>query len=386
MARNYKLSVDANLLNLSSPIFRAEIRNRRSNLIDSFIQIPEIKLTINEIVDSLFEIMLIDNAYGSFYEIVLFSEREMELLRCFFIMPSNDCYLHELRLLTAYPEVTSTATSFLKLSDTPNSYAGKAGKTVAVREDESGLEFIDSCEIDPKPPEPQPEISCANATSLMSFSQIAGDWEIYIDDMDTPAVSGRIGQIVGQLSTIFANKIFADYDNFMLMQNLDTVPHRVKFTPIANTEYQANLPENPSFVADDNGSFYFCLNPSQTIISCDGATDKVALADNPDYAIWELVQSIIINDVECEKPIGFPDNFPITFPDGEMRVSVRGQQLDKYDLYENMGLNPLRVILKLKGNGMDNFVTPSDRHNDNPTIVFDEQRNEVRFCLAGKAI
>ena len=95
----------------------------------------------------------------------------------------------------------------------------------------------------------------------MSFSYIAGDWNIFVDDMDTAAVSENIGAATSQLSSIYVNKITADYDGFMYIENIDTVPHRFKFVPKpnSNASFTANVEQNPTFMVYGDGSFSFCL-------------------------------------------------------------------------------------------------------------------------------
>jgi hypothetical protein len=46
------------------------------------------------------------------------------------------------------PEDLSIAQSFLDLTDTESSYSGKAGYQIAVKDDESGLEFVDDSIVD----------------------------------------------------------------------------------------------------------------------------------------------------------------------------------------------------------------------------------------------
>lgn len=93
----------------------------------------------------------------------------------------------------------------------------------------------------------------------MSFSYIAGDWNIFVDDMDTAAVSENIGAATSQLASIYVNKITADYDGFMYIENIDNVPHRLKFDPISGASFTANMEQNPTFMAYEDGSFSFCL-------------------------------------------------------------------------------------------------------------------------------
>lgn len=98
----------------------------------------------------------------------------------------------------------------------------------------------------------------------MSFSHIAGDWDIYIDDMATPVASGTIGVIVGQISLAFQNQITADYDGFLYIENISNAPYRIKFVPVANTSFTANTDQNPTFMTNQDGGFSFCLAPGIT--------------------------------------------------------------------------------------------------------------------------
>lgn len=150
MTDTYNLAVNFSNLELNAPIVRARIEIRRSYLVDTFVVVPELKMDV--VVDGEdFEVPLIPNTYGSFYEIVLWSEHTEEL-RCFFIMPAADTQLQNLELLTAYPNQLSGSSEpegahrFTDLYDTPNNYNDDAGKLVVVRNDQTGLEFRDGLE------------------------------------------------------------------------------------------------------------------------------------------------------------------------------------------------------------------------------------------------
>ena len=112
-----------------------------------------------------------------------------------------------------------------------------------------------------------PLISCTGATSIMSFSQIAGVWSIYVDDFETPTVSGNIGPALSQLLELYSGKLTGDYDGVMFIQNIDNIPHRLKFVPISATSFTANVEDNPTFIVHDDGSLTFCLanSPIETI-------------------------------------------------------------------------------------------------------------------------
>lgn len=113
----------------------------------------------------------------------------------------------------------------------------------------------------------QPLISCDGATSIMSFSQIAGAWNIYVDDFETPTASGNIGPALSQLLGLYSGKLTGDYDGVMFIQNIDNIPHRLKFVPVSATSFTANVEDNPTFIVHDDGSLTFCLanSPIETI-------------------------------------------------------------------------------------------------------------------------
>lgn len=103
------------------------------------------------------------------------------------------------------------------------------------------------------------EISCEGATTLMSFIHISGDWEIYVDDMENPSVTGSIGASLAQLSLDYLGRISFDYDGFLYIINQEYIPHRFKFVPISDTSFNT-FPENPSFIEHEDGSLTFCLS------------------------------------------------------------------------------------------------------------------------------
>lgn len=100
---------------------------------------------------------------------------------------------------------------------------------------------------------------------MIAFSHLAGRWELYVNDMDNPFASGNIGAILGQFSLAYVNRILADYDGYVDMQNIDDVAYRIKFVPISDAFYTLN-PDvvNSSFVEHEDGSLTFCLNPTPT--------------------------------------------------------------------------------------------------------------------------
>ena len=116
---------------------------------------------------------------------------------------------------------------------------------------------------DPAPP----LISCTGATSIMSFSQIAGAWSIYVDDFEMPVATGNIGAALSQLLELYSGKLTGDYDGVMFIQNIDNIPHRIKLVPESATSFTANVEDNPTFIVHDDGILTFCLanSPIETI-------------------------------------------------------------------------------------------------------------------------
>ena len=55
-------------------------------------------------------------------------------------------------------------------------------------------------------------ISCDGATNSMSFSYIAGNWNIFVDDMQIPVATGSIGSALSQVLTQYSGKLTGDYD------------------------------------------------------------------------------------------------------------------------------------------------------------------------------
>lgn len=129
-------------------------------------------------------------------------------------------------------------------------------------------------------------ISCEGATNIMSFSSISGRWSIFIDDMETPAVSNTIGSAISQLSLDYSGRIIFDYDGFVYIQNQENISHRLKFVPESETSFIPNSADNPSFMPYEDGSFSFCLAPPSSLISCDGATSEIYF---PNFSgIWNI--------------------------------------------------------------------------------------------------
>ncbi|MEG2431477.1 MAG: hypothetical protein RSB25_07465 [Acinetobacter sp.] len=94
----------------------------------------------------------------------------------------------------------------------------------------------------------------------MSFSQIAGVWSIYVDDMETPVATGNIGAALSQVLTTYSGKLIGDYDGVMFIQNIDNIPHRIKLVPESATSFTANVEDNSTFLVHEDGSLTFCLS------------------------------------------------------------------------------------------------------------------------------
>ncbi|WP_336939386.1 hypothetical protein [Acinetobacter modestus] len=148
MSVTRKLSVNGADLFINQPFLYAEIAIHRAYQVDTFVTAVDFKQKVFDIENNLFETQLLPNTFGSFYEIVLFGAQDTKLWQCFFVMPNIDSTLYDLSTATdSYIDINAISTSFLQLSDTPNSYRGKGGKIVVVNEDGSGLEFVNCCGV-----------------------------------------------------------------------------------------------------------------------------------------------------------------------------------------------------------------------------------------------
>jgi hypothetical protein len=137
------LLVDCAGFILNQPVITAEIYMRRAYQVDTFVTAVDFKHKVLNIENQAFDLQLLPNTWGTYYELVLFGKMYEQLHRLFFIMPDHDSDLENLDFLTSsYQPINAIATSFIQLADTPNSYAGHAGKSVSVKADGSGLEFI----------------------------------------------------------------------------------------------------------------------------------------------------------------------------------------------------------------------------------------------------
>ncbi|WP_111860638.1 hypothetical protein [Acinetobacter sp. CFCC 10889] len=257
-----KLTVDAENLGIFQPILKAEIWNRRSYLVDTFVTIPDFHQKFIDIQNNELLINLLRNTYGSFYEIVLFGAANIELLRCFFIMPDSDSNLSDIRLLTAYPEASTVATSFLMLSDTPDSYFQQGGKVVAVREDEKGLEFID-CHCGE-----QPDDICAGSTATAVVSYDPNSvYTVTLDDVVIASLTPIYFNIIGELqypdlAEAFDNKVKAQglmNDNQIKFTSLIKDVQRIKVQAFIGLDGDSENIANPIFtpISQDNLSLRY---------------------------------------------------------------------------------------------------------------------------------
>jgi hypothetical protein len=401
MSRVYILTIVGSELNLTADFVRAEINNRRSYLNDSFITIPELSIKQLGIIDSTLEVRLLPNDYGSFYEIALFDINDNELLRCFFIMPDADSNLHELRLLTAYPEVTSIATSFLALSDTPNSYLGQAGKMVAVKADESGLEFIEGCTGEPPIEIP---LGCEGSVDHITVGVITdgGLIEVYLNDVLLEVETNFFFRIGGAAEKLRMHGIDV---TALTAQGLPALDHgggryyeaeqaafsnttsnyqkiRIK-TIDANAVDQNHTPENESFDSESEpNTTTFCLAPQSGGISCAGATNSfkyvLAIRNNttpqPD-ALRAIVDGVMRDGnsppiLWLDEQI-LPEDYPFPVPSG---FSVG------HGIARTVNSDSSNHRIEFKSNSDDLLIFIYD----NPTVIQlgDQPNRHVGVCLA----
>ena len=111
---------------------------------------------------------------------------------------------------------------------------------------------------------PVGQISCDGATDNMYFSQLNGDWDVYVDGVFYPSSYDPAATIRENLSGV----IHAENDGFSDFWNLTNVPHRFRFVPKQNDDGMASYalrPDNAnqSFMELEDGSIVFCLAPAQ---------------------------------------------------------------------------------------------------------------------------
>lgn len=146
--QTYLLSVDTALLNLAN-VKRAEFRIKRAIVADSFIIVPDFKKIVT-VTSQSFTVELLRNTPGSIYEVIMYDDKS-QVLGAFFDMPEDAANLHELVLNTSYPLAGTGGCNctFVDLIGSPGQYAGNGGKVIAVRSDETGLEYIEcNCNCD----------------------------------------------------------------------------------------------------------------------------------------------------------------------------------------------------------------------------------------------
>lgn len=161
--QTYLLSVDTALLNLAN-VKRAEFRIKRAIVADSFIIVPDFKKIVT-VTSQSFTVELLRNTPGSIYEVIMYDDKS-QVLGAFFVMPEDAANLHELVLNTSYPLAGAGGCdcTFVDLIGSPGQYAGNGGKVIAVRSDETGLEYIECSCGGSTPP-----IGCAGAISSIGI-------------------------------------------------------------------------------------------------------------------------------------------------------------------------------------------------------------------------
>ena len=124
-------------------------------------------------------------------------------------------------------------------------------------------------------------------------------------------------------------------------------------------------------------------------ISCEGATNSILFAENPDFTSWLSIDSITINGVEYAKPEGLPsgDLVPeVITPSGDqISVSIGGVHPNRTLMFENVGTRPARISIKVL-NGIEyspNIIEQGlSSTNTNPTAIFDSDNYVINFCLS----
>lgn len=221
-----------------------------------------------------------------------------------------------------------------------------------------------------------PTISCANATDSMSFIQVNGDWNVYVDGSSTPLASDSIAVCMSNILSAYPNKIIGDYYGFLYIQNIDSVDHRFRFTPISGTSFTPDRSNgNESFTDAGDGSFYFCLKGTNSHeipeISCAGATNHVYF--NSIYGSWDVYldgfiiysgisSGSIINTLKSDYPSDFIGDY------------------DTYLIIENISNEYHRFMFVPVDGGIANY-----QQDSNPTLGTGLD-GAITFCLAPKPI
>ncbi|MEG2273665.1 MAG: hypothetical protein RSC05_15475 [Acinetobacter sp.] len=155
--------------------------------------------------------------------------------------------------------------------------------------------------------------------------------------------------------------------------NFNDIPNQLR-TPLFFGEVSIN--GNTPDVASNN-------DPAPPLISCDGATNSVVFEENPDFTSWGSISSIVINDIEYEKPEEHPVNEIISLGD-QIAIMVQGVHPNRSLVFRNIGSRSARIKIKLKQDWFDSNLISAGLHpsNNNPTVVFDNENLEVSFCLS----
>jgi len=199
-------------------------------------------------------------------------------------------------------------TSFTALQDTPADYADAGGKVVAVKSDESGLEFVD-------PP------SGGGASTFIGLSDtpssfVAGRYVKVNEDGDAlEFVDEPSGGAVSQ----FGDKPFYDdqasgsisldtrqYNSFYLYPSGDTTIEFAKFDDGSNTEASALWGSVYTFAVVNSGNHTISFDPNETIygdasIAADTDTTKYPLTMLRMYYDgfkWVVIDRVVVADYE----------------------------------------------------------------------------------------
>lgn len=219
---------------------------------------------------------------------------------------------------------------------------------------------------------------------VANAGKISGDDWIYMEDW-----------IPENLSSILS----AEYQNGLIIKNIDTVPHRIRLIPSGvPSESPIDIAENPTFNIDEQtGVISFCLVPYQ--ISCDGALDRVDLGGF--YGRW----TVKINGVPLDVPPYEVGNgttienwwIPVLTAineDGRVSLEYDGEL---HTIWRNNTNENIRVELI----GLPDYDSPyltgiRDYFYDspegmNPTLLLEnplennpQEFNKVSFCLSPK--
>lgn len=101
MSIAYNLTINTPSIGISSTVSRCEIFLRRATVFDSFVIVPDLKVTV-PITSGDGSVKLLPNTSGSVYEAVFYNQYGQRDLYCYFIMPNHDVALVDLELMTSW--------------------------------------------------------------------------------------------------------------------------------------------------------------------------------------------------------------------------------------------------------------------------------------------